>query len=69
MGVLAPGSAHRRQSTQPPINMSRNFSPHMSGGGGVLFYINFLSKKGNFKNFLFFRQNNFFLWGVGGKFF
>ena len=30
MGVLAPGSAHVRPSTQPPINMSGNFSTHRS---------------------------------------
>ena len=34
MGVLAPGSAHARPSTWPPINTSGNFSAHMSGGGG-----------------------------------
>ena len=30
MGVLAPGSAHVRHSAQPPIDMSGNFSLHMS---------------------------------------
>ena len=30
MGVLAPGSAHVRPSAQPPIDMSGNFSPHVS---------------------------------------
>ena len=30
MGVLAPGSAHARHSTQPPINASRNFPARMS---------------------------------------
>ena len=33
MGVLAPGSAHARPSARPPIDTSRNFSAHMSGGG------------------------------------
>ena len=30
MGVLAPGSAHVRPSTQPPIYMSENYPAHMS---------------------------------------
>ena len=30
MGVLAPGSAHARPSTQPPIDMSGNCQAHMS---------------------------------------
>ena len=30
IGVLAPGSVHARSSAQPPIDMSRNFSPHVS---------------------------------------
>ena len=30
IGVLAPGSAHVRPSTRPPIDMSRNFPAHMS---------------------------------------
>ena len=30
MGVLAPGSAHARPSTQPPIDMSGNFPAHVS---------------------------------------
>jgi hypothetical protein len=30
MGVLAPGSAHARPSAQPPIDVSGNFSPHVS---------------------------------------
>ena len=30
MGVLAPGSAHARPSGQPPIDMSGNFSAHVS---------------------------------------
>ena len=30
MGVLAPGSAHARPSAQPPIDVSGNFSAHMS---------------------------------------
>ena len=30
MGVLAPGSAHARPSTQSPINMRRNFPAHVS---------------------------------------
>ena len=29
-GVLAPGSAHARPSARPPIDMSGNFSPHVS---------------------------------------
>ena len=35
MGVHAPGSAHVRPSARPPINTSRNFPSHMSGGRGV----------------------------------
>ena len=34
MGVLALGSAHTRPSAQPPIDAIRNFSAHMSWGGG-----------------------------------
>ena len=30
MGVLSPGPAHARPSAQPPIDMSRNFPPHVS---------------------------------------
>ena len=30
MGVLAHGSAHMRPSGQPPIDVSGNFSAHMS---------------------------------------
>ena len=30
MGVLAPGSAHARPSAQPPIDVSGNFSAHVS---------------------------------------
>ena len=30
MGVLAPWSAHARPSAQPPIDVSGNFSPHVS---------------------------------------
>ena len=30
MGVLVPGSAHARPSTQPPIDTSGNFLAHMS---------------------------------------
>ena len=30
MGVLAPGSAHARPSTRPPIDTSRNFPAHVS---------------------------------------
>ena len=36
MGVLAPGSAHARPSARPPIDTSRNFSAHMSWGGGKI---------------------------------
>ena len=35
MGVLAPGSAHARPSAQPPIDVSGNFPPHVSGVGGL----------------------------------
>jgi hypothetical protein len=30
MGVLAPGSANARTSAQPPMDMSGNFSVHVS---------------------------------------
>ena len=30
MGVLAPGFAHERPSSQPPINVSGNFPAHVS---------------------------------------
>ena len=30
MGVLAPGSAHARPTAQPPIDVSGNFSAHVS---------------------------------------
>ena len=30
MGVLVPGSAHARPSTQTPIDTSENFPAHMS---------------------------------------
>jgi hypothetical protein len=33
VGVLAPGSAHNRPSTQPPIDTSGTFLAHMFGWG------------------------------------
>ena len=56
--ILAPGSAHARPSTWPPIDTSRNFLAHMSGGGNCLtvFLINFLAKSENSKHFSFFSK-------------
>jgi hypothetical protein len=36
--LFAPGSAHARLSAQPPIDVSRNLSAHMSGGVGLKFF-------------------------------
>jgi 3-deoxy-D-arabino-heptulosonate 7-phosphate (DAHP) synthase class II len=59
MGVLAPRSAHARTSARPPIDTSRNFSAHMSGGGInrlKVFLINFLAKSDNSKHFSVFSK-------------
>ena len=45
MGVLTTRSAHARPSARPPIDMSGNFSAHVSGGG------DFLAKSCNSKHF------------------
>ena len=51
-------SAHAWRSARPPIDTSRNFSAHVSGGGGEnfqhIFLINFLAKSGNSMHFSFF---------------
>ena len=62
MGVLSPGSAYTRPSARPPIDMSRHFSAHVSGGGVINFVLKAfriirLAKSANFKHFSFFKKN------------
>ena len=61
MGFLAPGSAHARPSTQPPIDNSGNFSAQVSERGVKKvdkFLINFLAISGDSKHFSgVFRRN------------
>ena len=57
MGVLllATGSEHARPSARPPIDMSGNFSDHVSGGGGIRFLlIKFLGISGNSMHLMYF---------------
>ena len=58
MGALAPRSAHARPSAQAPIDTSRNFSAHVSGGQKKMKTcpINFLAISGDSKHFSFFHK-------------